>query len=60
MTKFGETIDKEKPVKSGVVSNWENGKQLPNNERSKKIAELGNMTLNELFMILQKNILLTN
>lgn len=49
MTKFGETIDKEKPVKSGVVSNWENGKQLPNNERSKKIAELGNMTLNELF-----------
>ena len=49
MAKFGETIDKQKPVKSGVVSNWENGKQLPNNERSKKIAELGNMTINELF-----------
>lgn len=49
MAKFGETIDKQRPVKSGVVSNWENGKQLPNNERSKKIAELGNMTINELF-----------
>lgn len=27
---FEEKIDNENPVKSGVVSNWENGKQLPN------------------------------
>lgn len=48
MTKFGIKIDEKNPVKSGVISNWENGKQLPNKERTKKIAELGNITLNEL------------
>lgn len=48
MTKFGERIDKNSPIKSGVVSNWENGKQLPNNERLRKIAELGNTTVNEI------------
>lgn len=48
MTKFGSKIDEIKPVKSGVISNWENGKQLPNKERMRKIAELGDITLNEL------------
>lgn len=48
MAKFGEEIDKSSPVKSGVVSNWENGKQIPNNQRIKRIAELGNMTTNKL------------
>ncbi|WP_342610446.1 helix-turn-helix transcriptional regulator [Staphylococcus hsinchuensis] len=48
MTKFGETIDKNKSVKSGVVSNWENGKQLPNKKRLQKIAELGNVSVDYL------------
>ncbi|MCH4436504.1 helix-turn-helix domain-containing protein [Staphylococcus haemolyticus] len=48
MDQFGEKIDKESPVKSGVVSNWENGKQLPNKKRLKKISELGNISLDEL------------
>lgn len=48
MEAFGEKIDKEKPVKSGVVSNWENGKQLPNKKRLKRIAELGNMSIDNL------------
>ena len=38
MDQFGEKIDKESPVKSGVVSNWENGKQLPNKKRLKNIG----------------------
>ncbi|QYG31943.1 helix-turn-helix domain-containing protein [Mammaliicoccus sciuri] len=48
MAKFGEEIDKSSPVKSGVVSNWENGKQIPNNQRIKRIAELGNKTVDYL------------
>lgn len=48
MTKFGERIDKNSPIKSGVISNWENGKQLPNNERLKRIAELGDLSVNQL------------
>lgn len=31
-----------------AVSNWENGRSLPNNERLKKIAEIGNLSINEL------------
>lgn len=45
MDTFGIKVDN---VKSGVVSNWENGKQLPNKKRLKRIAELGNMSVNEL------------
>lgn len=48
MSSFGTTIDN---VKSGVVSNWENGKQLPNKLRLKKIAKLGNITVDELLDI---------
>lgn len=32
----------------GTVSNWESGKYSPNNERIKKIAELGKITILEL------------
>ncbi|TDM15621.1 helix-turn-helix domain-containing protein [Macrococcus bovicus] len=42
MVLFSEKID---GVKSGVISNWENGKQVPNKERLKKIAEIGNVTV---------------
>lgn len=31
-----------------LVSKWEKGQSLPNNERIKKIAELGNITVDEL------------
>lgn len=48
MTEFGKLIDN---VKSGVVSNWENGKQIPNKLRLKKIAKLGNITVDELLDI---------
>lgn len=48
MSSFGNYIDN---VKSGVVSNWENGKQLPNKLRLKRIAELGNMSVDELLDI---------
>lgn len=48
MTEFGKLIDKENPVKSGVISNWENGKQLPNKKRLQLIANLGRLTVDEL------------
>lgn len=48
MSSFGTTIDN---VKSGVVSNWENGKQLPNKLRLKKIAKLGSISVDELLDI---------
>ena len=48
MIKFGEQIDEISPVKSGVISNWENGKQIPNKKRISKIAKLGNISINEL------------
>lgn len=43
MTAFAEKIDKK--AKSGTVSNWETGKNLPNNDRLKTIAELGETTV---------------
>lgn len=48
MTEFGKMIDDydiNGKTKSGTVSNWETGKNLPNNERLKKIAELGNVSV---------------
>lgn len=42
MEKFASKIDDK--AKSGTVSNWETGKNLPNNERLKRIAELGKIT----------------
>ncbi|PCD84781.1 hypothetical protein CNQ87_10590 [Lysinibacillus fusiformis] len=38
MDEFAARIDSK--AKSGTVSNWETGKNLPNNERLKKIADL--------------------
>ncbi|KAF1295092.1 hypothetical protein BAU15_04875 [Enterococcus sp. JM4C] len=43
MTEFARHIDTK--AKSGTVSNWETGKNLPNNKRLKKIAELGEVSL---------------
>lgn len=46
MKEFGELFD---PIASkGVVSNWENGYNLPNAERQKRIAELGGISVDEL------------
>ena len=46
MEDFGKKFT---PVASkGVVSNWENGYNFPNNERIKRIAELGNVTVDYL------------
>ena len=46
MEKFGELFDP--PASKGVVSNWENDYNYPNKQRVERIAELGNMTVNEL------------
>lgn len=43
MAEFARHIDEK--AKSGTVSNWETGKNLPNNKRLKKIAELGEVSL---------------
>lgn len=58
MTAFGKAIDDYNPngkTKSGTVSNWETGKNLPNNERLKKIAELGGTTVVELLSGTEKD-----
>lgn len=36
------------PASKGTISKWENGSYLPNNERLKQIANLGNITVDEL------------
>lgn len=48
MAAFAEKIDNKS--KSGTVSNWETGKNLPNNERLKKIAEIGKISIDELLL----------
>lgn len=51
MAAFAEKIDQYenvKKTKSGTVSNWETGKNLPNNNRLVRIAELGGVTVDEL------------
>lgn len=45
MEEFGKLIG---GVKKSAVGNWERGDNLPNNERLKRIAELGNLEVNEL------------
>lgn len=44
-TDFGNLID---DAHKSVVSKWEKGQNLPNNERLKKIADLGNISIEEL------------
>lgn len=46
MEQFAKKIDDK--AKSGTISNWETGKNLPNNERLKRIAELGNVSVEYL------------
>lgn len=41
----------EQPPSKGTISKWENGHYLPNNERLKKIANLGNTTVEELLKL---------
>lgn len=43
---FGDLFNP--PASKGTVSKWENGHYLPNNERLVVIAELGNITVDEL------------
>ena len=46
MEEFGKLFDP--PASKGVVSNWENAYNKPNNERLKKIAQLANTTIEYL------------
>ncbi len=46
MDDFGKMFSPN--VTKGTISKWENGKYLPNNVRLKKIAQMGNMTVEEL------------
>ena len=46
MEEFGKKF--EPKATKGTVSNWENGNYLPNNERLKRIAELGKVTMTYL------------
>lgn len=44
----GEFGDKIENAHKSLISKWEKGQNLPNNERLKRIAELGGITVNEL------------
>lgn len=46
MNEFGQLFNP--PASKGVVSNWENDYNLPNNTRLKKIAKLCNVTTEQL------------
>lgn len=51
MANFGKKIgdiEGTSKIQSGTVSNWETGKNLPNNERLKIIADIGNISVDEL------------
>ena len=43
MEEFGKIFDP--PANKSLVSKWENGKSLPNNDRLKKITEIGNISM---------------
>lgn len=45
---FGEKVDNDTPAHKSLVSKWEKGMSLPNNERLKRIAELGKLSVNDL------------
>lgn len=44
---LGRLLDANR-VKEGIISRWENGISLPNNERLKAIADFGDMTVDDL------------
>ena len=46
MEEFGKLFNP--PANKSLVSKWENGKSLPNNERLKKITEIGNISMEYL------------
>lgn len=46
MDEFASKIDGT--AKSGTISNWETGKNLPNNKRLKRISEIGGVSLSYL------------
>ena len=46
MEEFGKLFDE--PAAQSIISRWEVGKSVPNANRLKKIAELGNTTVQEL------------
>ena len=51
LKEFGVVIadgDESSRVKEGIISRWENGTSLPNNSRLKLIAELEEMSVDEL------------
>ena len=60
LKQFGELIGASKssisewesgkhlPPAKSIISRWEKGVMLPNNSRINKIAQLGNLTVNEL------------
>ena len=45
MKEFGKLIEE---AAQSLVTRWENGTSIPNNERLKKIADLGGISVNEL------------
>lgn len=48
MSAFADRInhlEHDNKAKSGTVSNWENGKNLPNNKRLKMIADMGGISV---------------
>lgn len=53
MNEFGQKFSP--PASKGVVSNWENGYNNPNNIRLQKIAELGNVSVEFLLTGKQKD-----
>lgn len=44
---LGKKLDNTR-IKEGIISRWENGVSIPNKMRLKAIAELGNISVNEL------------
>lgn len=54
MEDFGNKLTPK--ASKGVVSNWENNYNLPNNKRLKQISELGGMTVQELLATDNDNI----
>lgn len=53
MKDFAAKIDDKS--RSGTVSNWETGKNLPNKKRLESIAEIGEITTNELLYGIEKD-----
>jgi len=44
MVEFGEMLSPDEPVAQSIISRWERGISVPNNDRLKKIAEIGNVS----------------